>query len=101
MYRVAAEWFWRSHLPEGLVRHFSADGKITAKENYQDGVLQGESDFFWEIEGHSKHEVAAYEKGVAVKRTLFVDDQLVSESEFFPDGSLKTHHDYKKVSTKE
>lgn len=79
-----------SYLPDGVIESFYEHGKLRSRASYAKGRLQGQSDSYWETKGHEVHEVAQYDKDKLVRRKIFVDDRPISESEFMPDGSIKS-----------
>jgi antitoxin component YwqK of YwqJK toxin-antitoxin module len=85
---------WSPYAPDGVVEEFDRSGMLRARERYVRGQRQGSTEF-WDVrEGITLHTDAQYDRGNLVRVKHFANDVLVDESEYFPDGSTKSHKDY-------
>lgn len=95
-YKAAIDWSWNPFLPDGIIESFDENGKLSSRETYVNGQLQGQSDFFWEAKDHEVHEASRYNNDKLVSRKFFVDGKPVSESQYMPDGSIKSRKEFGK-----
>ena len=89
-YKPAINLYQSGYSPDGVIESFNEDGKLRSRETYVKGRLQGQSDSYWERKNHKVHEESHYKNDTLVRKKLFVDDKPISESEFMPDGSIKS-----------
>ena len=89
-----AAWSWREHLPDGVVESFDDDGTLSTRTTYVRGRRQGRFERFWIADGHKLRVEADFDKDQLVGERQYTDGALTSESEYFPDGSLKSHKDH-------
>jgi antitoxin component YwqK of YwqJK toxin-antitoxin module len=87
---------WRPYAPDGVVEEFDSKGILRERAHYARGERQGRTDCWQVQEGAMLREEAEYDHGNLVRLRHFADDVLTDESEYFPDGSTKSHKDYPK-----
>jgi antitoxin component YwqK of YwqJK toxin-antitoxin module len=94
-----AEWSFAEYLPDGVIESYDGDGTLWSRATYVHGRRQGKSERFGVTDGKKLRTEAEYDKDRLVREKQFVDGALTSESEYFPDGSLKSHRDRAVPST--
>jgi antitoxin component YwqK of YwqJK toxin-antitoxin module len=95
LYLYGNEWYWERYMPDGVIEYFDSDGQLSRKEAFQRGVRSGPSLHLWHRrDGKLVREEVVYEKDHLKSQKIFVEDKLTEESEYFPDGSIKSHKDY-------
>jgi len=88
-------WYWSRYVPDGVIETFDEAGKLERRRSYSKGRRQGRSEAFWERDGRRFREQSEYTDDRLVRRKLYLGDQLGEESEFHPDGSIKSHREHK------
>jgi antitoxin component YwqK of YwqJK toxin-antitoxin module len=85
---------WDDYLPDGVVESYDERGVMVARETYARGRLQGRVEHFGTSDGKKVREEAEYDKDAIVRQKIYSNGALVDESEYFPDGSIKSHKAY-------
>jgi antitoxin component YwqK of YwqJK toxin-antitoxin module len=85
---------WNPYLADGVIEDYDRDGTLESRETYARGQLHGHAERWTRDEGAKLKEESEFERDKLMHQKHFRNDVLTDESEFFPDGSIKSHKDY-------
>jgi antitoxin component YwqK of YwqJK toxin-antitoxin module len=87
-------WSWSERVPDGVIESFDDAGGLSSRTTYVHGRRQGRSERFWIADGHKLRLEADFDKDQLIRERQYSDGAFTSETEYFPDGSLKSHKDH-------
>jgi antitoxin component YwqK of YwqJK toxin-antitoxin module len=85
---------WTPYLADGVVEDYDRDGTMASRETYARGQRHGHAERWAKDEGTKLKEESEFDHDKLMHQKHFRNDVLTDESEFFPDGSIKAHHEY-------
>jgi antitoxin component YwqK of YwqJK toxin-antitoxin module len=97
---VEAPLGWQPYLIEGIEESYEPDGTLESRQTYSKGVRQGPAVEFVKRDGQRYRHESDWNKDAVVRERIYLGDTLIEESEYFPDGSTKSHKEYKQGAQK-
>jgi antitoxin component YwqK of YwqJK toxin-antitoxin module len=82
---------WNPHVLDGVLETYDRDGTLWTRANYARGRRHGRATRFRVSDNVRLREEAEYDKDNLVRQKLFMDETVIEEAEYHPDGSIKSH----------
>lgn len=85
---------WIPYLEDGTVEEYAPDGTLSSREIYVKGQLHGRAERWVKDQGVRLKEESEFDHDKLTRQKHFRNDALTDESEYFPDGSIRSHKEY-------